>query len=185
LKHAHGSSEGLTLVNPDNKSQFVQISHKRQWIWASAIVNSHAGVDDTHPPTGHEFEWESCTANIPVIAGTTATQAIRTEDRFQPSSFQPAHIGKSNSSAGLGSDVSVVAPSPVTSQNKHFQIHSESPERENKLPRVKKPREMLTPLGVEHLGRMEEYLAMCHIAIDDHYTRILIEHNKITHWNYF
>jgi hypothetical protein len=59
------------------------------------------------------------------------------------------------------------------------------PEREKKLPRLDKPREILIPLGVEHLGRMEEYLAMCHIAIDDHYTRILIEHNKITHWTYF
>jgi hypothetical protein len=119
LEHAHGSSEGLTFVNPDNKSQFMQISHKRQWIWAMAIVNSQAGVDDTHPPTGHEFEWESCAANIPSMAGTTATQAIRIEDLSQPSSFQPAHIGKSNSSTRPGSDVSVVAPSPVTSQYKH------------------------------------------------------------------
>jgi hypothetical protein len=116
LKHEHGSSEGLTFVNPENDTQFMQIGHTRQWLWASAIVDSHVGVDATHPPTGPDFKWESCTANIPSEAGTTATQAIRIEDLSQPSAFKPAQSGKSNSTNGLGSDVSVVAPSPITSQ---------------------------------------------------------------------
>jgi hypothetical protein len=41
-------------------------------------------------------------------------------------------------------------------------------------------------LGVEHLGRsLEEYLAHCLIPIDDHHTRILLEHHKIHHWTHF
>jgi hypothetical protein len=152
---------------------------------ASAIVDSHVGVDATHPPTGPDFKWESCATNIPSEAGTTATQAIIIEDSSQPSAFKPAQSQKSNSTDRLGTDVSIVAPSPITSQYKHRRVRSELPERENKFLQVKKPQEMLTPLGVKHLGRMEEYLATCHIAIDDHYTWILIEHNKITHWSYF
>ncbi|WAQ92030.1 hypothetical protein PtA15_15A425 [Puccinia triticina] len=48
-----------------------------------------------------------------------------------------------------------------------------------------KPLQELPILGVEHLGSMVEYLAHCHIAINDYHTQLQLEHNKITHWTYF
>ncbi|WAQ91862.1 hypothetical protein PtA15_15A254 [Puccinia triticina] len=40
-------------------------------------------------------------------------------------------------------------------------------------------------LGVEHLGTLEQYIGICNIGLKDVHTRILLEHNKITHWTYF
>jgi hypothetical protein len=75
MQHAHGLSEGLTFVNPDNPSVFMQIGHNRQWAWASAILELHAGVDETHPPRTPEFEWEPVT-HIPTQGGSGADNAI-------------------------------------------------------------------------------------------------------------
>ncbi|PLW10869.1 hypothetical protein PCASD_18307 [Puccinia coronata f. sp. avenae] len=72
LKHAHGSSKGLNIVNPYNTlMEFLRISpaylratspftathisHVCHMAWANAILISEQGVDFTHPPTSPNF----------------------------------------------------------------------------------------------------------------------------------
>jgi hypothetical protein len=117
LKHAHGSSEGLIFVNPNDPSKFMQIGHTCHKAWATAIHKSEPGVVYTHPPIGPNYQWE----DIPEkqfwsVDGTSATEAITIEDFSSPSGLHPLLSSLVSHSNKNQSDFSVVA-TPNVRQN--------------------------------------------------------------------
>jgi hypothetical protein len=142
----------------------MRIGHERLKEWAQAIIDGIEGVDTTHPPNKPPFEW------VP-RPGTSATSVSdHSHALANPIGNQPAASsdGRATSSIGnRGAEASFSAPSPLTYS--HFN----------------NDRTPLPILGVEQRGTMTAFLENAMIPLNDHYTRILIEHHKIHHWTYF
>ncbi|EFP85017.2 uncharacterized protein PGTG_11186 [Puccinia graminis f. sp. tritici CRL 75-36-700-3] len=174
LDHSESSTEGVTLVNPDNPAVYMRIGHERLKEWAQAIIDGIDGVDTTHPPNKLPFEW------VP-RPGTSSTSTSISEDLIalvNPINNQRAwSTGRATSSivnrggeAGFSAQSPLIrAPLEVPGQHAHFN----------------NDRTPLPILGVEQRGTMTAFLENAMIPLDDHYTQILIEHHKIHHWTYF
>ncbi|PLW43691.1 hypothetical protein PCASD_08268 [Puccinia coronata f. sp. avenae] len=98
LKHAHGSSEGLTFVNLYNTLEFLSISHIHHMVWANVILISKPGVNFTHPPTSPNFTWEPVTIQSVNLPPTTKEPAVisRGYELLKESpGTQPSSVGSS------------------------------------------------------------------------------------------
>ncbi|KAA1133965.1 hypothetical protein PGTUg99_033789 [Puccinia graminis f. sp. tritici] len=165
LDHAEGSSEGLTFVNPENPQVYMTMGHERLSAWAQAIVEETDGVDETHPPRTSLFQW------IPIPQpNSQATQSNLNAPSNSPvvnpslsSNQPPSTIPTDPASHGSGNTM------PMPGTYNHFN----------------NDRTPLPITGVELRGSMEEYLATILIPLNDHHTRVLIEHYRIHHWTFF